>query len=53
MTRDNEKPCKINGLELLRTSCENAEKAVSGIGSVEVTGSIPVSSFEISHIKAF
>ncbi len=47
MTRNDEKPCKINALERLRTSGDNAEKAVSGIGNAEVTGPIPVSSFFI------
>lgn len=45
MTREDEKPCKINGLERLGISCDNAEKAVSGIGKDEVTSSILVSSF--------
>lgn len=45
MTRENEKPCKINGLERLGTSCDNAEKAVSGIGKEGVTSSILVISF--------
>lgn len=46
MTREDEKPYKINGLELLGTSYDNTEKAVSGIGNAEVTGPIPVGSFK-------